>query len=603
VFLFHQASTFIPLFLFPELTFKIAPFAPTMEGQYILKNLVSVAAGWTVMLPVVKASWSRQAAGTNTSEGNMMKRHTSRMFAGLGVVVVVVGTTATYERYRGTELSRVPLFARTAKAQETENASGAVRAESLAADKSSNAPTLTIASRAGGVSDAAKTKTMTDELVLYPTMQKGMRTPFDLWRYYGRGESSFSSPIMPMRFEQWLSFHRKQKPGLMRDVKAYMDGRFDFSGRVMPGQFMSGGKPIMLGPVARLPKAVKSYEELAKLRAEEIRRRDLFPYTPLAHPLQSTAHMVFPDQWTKLHPEHLRIDVDMDFPDTYLPEFPPPLFLTTHRELGDVTNGREITLDNYYDMFDGLLTPEQMEGLKELLRPSPTTWFNHTDHRVTEKASKGVACLDCHVNGHTNGAFELGPDSRPQMGRLRVDTPTLRGNFNLMQLSSKRSIRSMDHFAEVEEYFDGDPGMQQAIGPRAVKREVSNRMGDFNSIIDNPPAPKLTPLMTLDPHLATKQELRGEQLFHSKAQCAKCHYGPQFVDDYMHDLRVERFYVGRPEGPIKTFPLRGIKDSPPYLHDGRCPTLHDAVEFFNVVLMLELTTEDKDDLVAFLLCL
>jgi hypothetical protein len=60
VFLFHQASTFVPLFMFPELTFKFAPFAPTMEGQYIMKNLISVAAGWTVMLPAVKASWRRK---------------------------------------------------------------------------------------------------------------------------------------------------------------------------------------------------------------------------------------------------------------------------------------------------------------------------------------------------------------------------------------------------------------------------------------------------------------------------------------------------------------------------------------------------------------
>jgi uncharacterized membrane protein YkgB len=60
IFLFHQASTFLPLFMFPELTFKIAPFAPTLEGQYILKNLISVAAGWTVMLPAVRASWSRE---------------------------------------------------------------------------------------------------------------------------------------------------------------------------------------------------------------------------------------------------------------------------------------------------------------------------------------------------------------------------------------------------------------------------------------------------------------------------------------------------------------------------------------------------------------
>jgi cytochrome c peroxidase len=179
----------------------------------------------------------------------------------------------------------------------------------------------------------------------------------------------------------------------------------------------------------------------------------------------------------------------------------------------------------------------------------------------------------------------------------------MRGNFNLMQLSSKRSIRSMDHFAEVEEYFDGDPGMQQSIGPRAAKREVTNRMGDFNSILDNPPAPKLDPLMQLIPELATEQELRGEKLFHGKAQCATCHYGPAFVDDYMHDLQLERFFICRPEGPIKTFPLRGIKDSPPYLHDGRCPTLHDVVEFFNLTLNLHLSKGEKEDLVAYMLCL
>ena len=171
--------------------------------------------------------------------------------------------------------------------------------------------------------------------------------------------------------------------------------------------------------------------------------------------------------------------------------------------------------------------------------------------------------MDCHVNGHTNGAFELGPDSRPNMARLRVDTPTMRGNFNLMQLSSKRSIRSMDHFSEVEEYFDGDPGMQQAIGPRAVKREVTNRMADFNAILDNPPAPKLDPLMRADPGARDRERAaRARRCSMARRSCVACHSGPAFVDDYMHDLRVERFYAGRPEGPIKTFPLRGIKDTP-----------------------------------------
>lgn len=440
-------------------------------------------------------------------------------------------------------------------------------------------------------------------LPAYPPAKAGDRTPFDLWRYAGRGASSFGSPNLPVPFDEWVRRHRRQKPELMADVRRYMASRYDFTGEAIPGAAMSGGKPVMTGPVARLPEGVATFETLAALSPEEIRENDWFPYKPLAHPLQTTAHMVFPDSWVEVHPEHERIDVDFDLPDDYLPEFPPPLFLTTHKELGDVSQGKEITLGNYYELFNGLLTAEQMEGLKELLRPSPTTWFNQTDHRVTREPSAGVACLSCHVNGHTNAAIELAPDSRPNQARLRVDTPTLRGNYNLMQLSSKRSIRSLDHFSEVEEYFDGDPGMMQAIGPRGAQRQITNRMGDFNAIIDYPPAPKLGPLMKLIPEKATAKELRGEEIFHGKGQCSSCHYGPAFVDDYLHDLQVERFYGGRPEGPIKTFPLRGIKDSPPYLHDGRLPTLHDTVEFFNLVLELELTKQEKDDLVSYLLCL
>ena len=437
----------------------------------------------------------------------------------------------------------------------------------------------------------------------YPPGGPGVRTPFDLWRYGGRGESSWKSPTLHMPWEKWREMCETEKPKLMAAVRAYMDERFDFHGRALPGAAMSGGKPVMRGPVTRLPESVLSFEALAAMSPDEIRQRDLFPFKPLAHPLQTTAHMLFPQRWTAAHPEHERMDVDFDVPDAYLPEFPPPMFLTTHKELGDVSQGQEVTLSNYYELFNGLLTGEQMEGLKELLRPSATTWFNQTPHRVTVMPSAGVACFSCHVNGHTNGAIELAPDSRPNQARLRTDTPTLRGNYNLMQLSSKRSIRSMDHFAEVEEYFDGDPALMQALGPRGAQRHITNRMGDLNAILDCPPAPKLGPTSRLIAARATPAELRGERLFHGKAQCAQCHSGPAFVDDYMHDLRVERFYAGRPEGPIKTFPLRGIKDSPPYLHDGRLPTLHDAVEFFNLVLELRLTRPEKEDLVSFLLAL
>lgn len=263
-----------------------------------------------------------------------------------------------------------------------------------------------------------------NDLKPYPNIPLGKPTPFEIWKYYGKTGSSFGSPTLPMSFDQWLLMLSKQKPMLMSEVKKYMSSRYDLTQNAIPGKFMSGGKPIMLGPTSRLPKTIKSYEDLATLSPSQIKEQDVFPFKPLAHPLQNIAHMVFPRAWINKHPEHERIDVDMDIPEAYLPEFPPPMYLTTHKELGDVTKGREITFENYYDIFDGLLTAEQMEGLKELLRPTPTTWFNQTSHRVTKKPTYGVACFSCHVNGHTNGAFELAPDSRPNLARLRTKTTT-----------------------------------------------------------------------------------------------------------------------------------------------------------------------------------
>src|SRR5260370_41096701 len=102
----------------------------------------------------------------------------------------------------------------------------------------------------------------------------------------------------------------------------------------------------MMGPVARLSKKIHSYEEPSDLSPEEIKKQDIFPYKPLAHPIQNTAHMLFPDSWIKVHPEHERMDCGIDIPDNYLPEYPPPMFLTTNMDMSYVTNVREETLVN-----------------------------------------------------------------------------------------------------------------------------------------------------------------------------------------------------------------------------------------------------------------
>jgi cytochrome c peroxidase len=435
-----------------------------------------------------------------------------------------------------------------------------------------------------------------------PDLKVGESCPQDLSVYGGRGRTSLASIEDVGNFDDFYQMCVKNKAKVNAERAEFMARRYNFTGKVTHEATMTRGKPLPVGPVVRLPEGIKSWEKLAVLGPEEIRKRDLFPlgFRPLSHPLHTNGHQLFPQMWLKHHPEHERIDVDFDIPETYLPEFPPPLFLTTRPDLGDVSRGREITQSNFHELFDGIITPEQMEGLRLLVTKFPTTWFNQTKHRLTKEPIRGVACLDCHVNGHTNGTIALEPATRPTLLRVRTDTPSLRGNHNNLVFSSRRSIRSMDHFAEVEEYFDGDITLQPQIGGRQLDRPSTNRMGDFNAIIGWPPAPKLDRFGKLIPSKATASELRGEALFNGKARCNVCHPPPFYIDDKLHDLRVEEFYPGRAEGWIKTFSLRGIKDSPPYFHDGRLPTLEDTVEFFNLILQLQMTKEEKRDLVAFL---
>jgi len=278
------------------------------------------------------------------------------------------------------------------------------------------------------------------------------------------------------------------RAGLAQRQRTLLEARYDLADRPAPGVFMNGGKPVQEGVRVRLPAGL-SWDRLAALDPAEIRDRDLFPpgFLPLPHPNHPEGGMLFPrreiDELNRQEQRDLtRFDLDFDLTDHLLPPFPPPIYLTTRPDLGDLAKGRLVTLENYFELFDGILNPKQMEGLRLLLSPFPQQQFNPTSDR------------------------------------------------------------------------------------------------------------------------------RGQALFFGKANCASCHPAPYYTDNLMHNLRTERFYRPREiagamaagDGPIKTFPLRGIKDSPTYLHDGRLLTLEDAVEFFNLVTGTRLAAPEKRDLVAFL---
>jgi len=409
-----------------------------------------------------------------------------------------------------------------------------------------------------------------------------------------------------------------EKPKFAKRQQALLAQRYDLASRPAKEAAMSRGKPVQEGVRVKLP-AGMTWDTLAALSPEEVKQKQLWPagFLPLPHPHHEAGGMIFPkfliDETKKQTDRDLtRFDLDFDLPDHFLPDFPAAIYLTTRPDLGDVSQGKLVTLSNFDELFKDILNPKQLEGLRLLVTPFPQQQFNASEDRRSLKPSQGVACLDCHANGHTNAATHTVGDIRPNEHRHRIDTPSLRG-VNVQRLfGSQRALKSVEDFTEFEQraaYFDGIPADATRKGTNILERGSQvHFMAEFQALLDFPPAPKLNVFGKLDPAKASESELRGQEIFFGKGQCATCHAPPYYTDNLMHNLQVERFFKevtinGRKasaDGPIKTFPLRGIKDSPPYLHDDRLLTLEDAVEFFNLVLELKLNEQEKSELVAFM---
>ncbi len=449
--------------------------------------------------------------------------------------------------------------------------------------------------------------------------QGGPQDPADKEQAAPRSSYDQVSPVLlgQVPFQAMKDKDLADKPAVVERQKKLLEERYDLTSRPDAELKMTRGKPIQVGPAARLPEGM-TWEKLAEMSPDEIREKGLFPkgYLPLPHPKHDVGGMVFPQMEIKALPRLERFDLDFDLPEHFLPEFPPAIFLTTRPDLGDVSQGKVVTVDNFQEIFAGVLNAKDLEGMRLLITQFPQQQFNATADRKTDRPDGmlGVSCFDCHLNGHTSAATHLVGDIRPQSHRRRIDTPSLRG-VNIQRLfGSQRALKTVEDFTEFEQraaYFDGDQLSASAKGVNPLERGSQvHFMSEVQELLDFPPAPGLNAFGKLDPRkfAADSAEMKGQELFFGKAQCAVCHPAPYYTDNMMHNLKVERYYetqtinglVATKQGPIKTFPLRGIKESPPYFHDGRLLTLEDTVEFFNLILETKLTAEEKKALVAFM---
>ena len=209
-------------------------------------------------------------------------------------------------------------------------------------------------------------------------------------------------PVVEVDFATVRARDVAAKPEVMQRQRTLLADRYDLSDRPAAGVMMSGGrKAVQQGVRVKLPAGL-TWEQLAAMSPDEIRAKDLFPrgFLPLPHVKHETGGMIFPDfeikEINKQEARSLqRFDADFDLPDHLLPEFPPPLFLTTRPELGDVSQGQLLTIKNFFALLDGIVTPVQMEGMRLLLTPFPQQQFNQTDDRKVDATTLGVTCLDC----------------------------------------------------------------------------------------------------------------------------------------------------------------------------------------------------------------
>ncbi len=258
-----------------------------------------------------------------------------------------------------------------------------------------------------------------------------------------------------------------------------------------------------------------------------------------------------------------------------------------------------MTIKNYYEIFYGIVTPVQMEGLRLLLTPFPQQQFNQTEDRRSADAGLGVSCLDCHQNGHTNAAFHENPDTRPQAARFRLDTTSLRGMFNQRLHGSKRSLRSIEDFTEFEQR-DGllrrRPRDRREEGGEPARSYEPG--GDDGPDAEHPRLPagaEAGRAGPADPDQGDGVRAARREGVSREGQVRPVPPAPFFLDNEMHDLHLERFYTPETISDQYNIGRRADQDLRAARHQGlaalppRRPalTLEDTVEFFNLVLAPE----------------
>lgn len=279
---------------------------------------------------------------------------------------------------------------------------------------------------------------------------------------------------------------------------------------------------------------------------------------------------------------------------------------------------------------DNPLTPEKVE-LGRML---------YFDPRISGDGT--ISCATCH-NPEKGWTDQLPVSAGIHGQKGAVSAPTvINSTYNAFQFWDGRAANleeqalmpilnpiemGMASHAAMVKGLSGIPGylryFKKAFGDETVSKErIAQAIASFERTVLSGNS-RFDRWTYGDKTAMTESEVRGRELFFGKANCTRCHAGPNFSDGMFHNLGVGqnkpkpdlgRFSVTKAtedRGAFKTPTVREITKTAPYMHDGSEPTLEEVVDFYvrggnknpNLDSRLEpltLTDQEKADLVAFM---
>jgi len=262
------------------------------------------------------------------------------------------------------------------------------------------------------------------------------------------------------------------------------------------------------------------------------------------------------------------------------------------------------------------------------------------DNRLSKNNT--IACVSCHLPGKgftdgkpvSTGVFNLkgGRSAPPAFNRVFTEAQFWDGRAATLEEQSIGPFTNpVEHgFANYDEMV---VKMKKLAGYRKLFKDVfgtdvtmdgvAKAIASFQRTIlsGNSPADRFD--YGGEEGAISEEAKRGLELFRGKARCVRCHSNFNFSDEKYHNLGIGwdnntvdlgRYMVTKnPDdvGAFKTPTLREISRTAPYMHDGRFKTLEEVVEFYNqggiknphqdnTIIPLELTDQEKKDLVAYL---